>query len=324
MSETSLSALLPPLRLLILGYGHVAQAFLPLLASRSEWLGRESGIRPVITGIGSRSRGLFIYPKGINADLLAREQDPLRWFSSEGTRVVNFEAFIQAGKSAGASLFIELTTLNTQDGQPALMHIRKALETGMDVITTNKGPVAYAQVELQSLARRHDVQFRFESAVMDGLPLINLAEFTLPAVGIQSFQAILNSTSTLVLHMIEQGYTIDEAIVKAQEIGVAETDPWYDLDGWDSVMKTTILANTLLEGNLSPKMVEREGISGLTMDEICAAALAGLPYRLVSQAHRKNGILFAEVRPFRISSDDTLRIAKGTTGVISLETEAMG
>ena len=115
-----------------------------------------------------------------------------------------------------------------------------------------------------------------------------------------------------------------EAIVKAQEIGVAETDPWYDLDGWDSVMKTTILANTLLEGNLSPKMVEREGISGLTMDEICAAALAGLPYRLVSQAHRKNGILFAEVRPFRISSDDTLRIAKGTTGVISLETEAMG
>ena len=71
-------------------------------------------------------------------------------------------------------------------------------------------------------------------------------------------------------------------------------------------------------------MVEREGISGLTMDEICAAALAGSPYRLVSQAHRKNGILFAEVRPCRISSDDTLRIDKGTTGVISLETEAMG
>jgi len=278
----------------------------------------------VITGIGSRSRGLFIYPKGINADLLAREQDPLRWFSSEGTRVVNFEAFIQAGKSAGASLFIELTTLNTQDGQPALMHIRKALETGMDVITTNKGPVAYAQVELQSLARRHDVQFRFESAVMDGLPLINLAEFTLPAVGIQSFQAILNSTSTLVLHMIEQGYLRDEAIHKAQQIGITEVDPWYDLDGWDAVMKTTILANSLLEGQLTPQMVEREGIRNLTSDEICAAAMAGSPIRLVSQAHRKYGVLFAEVRPRRISSDDILHVDKGTTSVISLETEAMG
>ncbi len=287
-------------------------------------MGRESGIRPVITGIGSRSRGLFIYPKGINADLLAREQDPLRWFSSEGTRVENFEAFIQAGKSAGASLFIELTTLNTQDGQPALMHIRKALETGMDVITTNKGPVAYAQVELQSLARRHDVQFRFESAVMDGLPLINLAEFTLPAVGIQSFQAILNSTSTLVLHMIEQGYLRDEAIHKAQQIGITEVDPWYDLDGWDAVMKTTILANSLLEGQLTPQMVEREGIRNLTSDEICAAAMAGSPIRLVSQAHRKYGVLFAEVRPRRISSDDILHVDKGTTSVISLETEAMG
>ncbi len=276
-------------------------------------MARESGIRPVITGIGSRSRGLYIYSDGINADLLAREQDPLSWLSSAGTRVENFEEFIQAGKRAGASLFVELTTLNPQDGQPALRHICKAFDAGMDVITANKGPVAYAQRELQSLARHHDVQFRFESAVMDGLPLINMAEFTLPAVGVQSFKAILNSTSTLVLHMIEQGYSLDEAILKAQQIGVAETDPWYDLDGWDAVMKTTILANTLLEGKFTPHMVEREGIRKLTSDEICAAALAGSPYRLVSQAHRKHGVLFAEVRPRRISSDDMLHIGKGIT-----------
>lgn len=324
MSETSLSALLPPLRLLVLGYGHVAQAFLPLLASRGEWLGRELGVRPVITGIGSRSRGLYIHPEGINADTLVHQQDPLGWFSSTGTCVETVEAFIQTGKSAGASLFIELTTLNPQNGQPALRHIRKALEAGMDVITANKGPVAYAQVELQSLARRQDVQFRFESTVLDGFPLINLAEFTLPAVGIRSFQAILNSTSSLVLGMIEQGYSRDEAIHKAQQIGVAEVDPWYDLDGWDAALKTTILANTLLEGQLTPHMVEREGIRNLTADEICAAALAGSPFRLVSQAHRKHGLVIAEVGPRSISSDHILHVGKGTTGVISLETEALG
>jgi homoserine dehydrogenase len=134
----------------------------------------------------------------------------------------------------------------------------------------------------------------------------------------------LNSTSTLVLNMIEQGYSRDEAILKAQQIGVAEADPWYDLDGWDAVMKTTILANTLLEGKLTPQMVEREGIRNLTSDEICAAALAGSPYRLVSQAHRKHGVLIAEVRPRRISSDDISYVGKGTTGMISLKTEAMG
>jgi homoserine dehydrogenase len=324
MSETSLSALLPPLRLLVLGYGHVAQAFLPLLASRGEWLGRELGIRPVITGIGSRSRGLYIHPEGINADTLAHQQDPFGWFSSRGIRVDTVEAFIQAGKRARASLFIELTTLNPHNGQPALRHIHKALEADMDVITANKGPVAYAQLELQSLARRHDVQFRFESTVLDGFPLINLAEFTLPAVGIRSFQAILNSTSSLVLSMIEQGYSRDEAIHKAQQMGVAEADPWYDLDGWDAALKTTILANTLLEGQLTPNMVEREGIRNLTADEICAAALAGSPFRLVSQAHCKYGLVIAEVRPRRISSDSFLYVGKGTTGMISLETEAMG
>ncbi|HXX77698.1 MAG TPA: hypothetical protein VEI53_04355 [Ktedonobacteraceae bacterium] len=287
-------------------------------------MGRETGIRPVIIGIGSRSQGLYSHSSGIDVESLAREQDPIQWFKSSGTRAENFETFIQAGEKAGASLFIELTTLNPRDGQPALRHIRKAIESGMDVITANKGPVAYAQRELQSLARRFGVQFRFESAVMDGLPLINLSELTLPAVGIQSFKATLNATSTLVLKMIEQGYSLDEAITKAQDAGIAEADPWYDLDGWDAVMKTTILANSLLEGNMTPKMVKREGIRNLTSDEICAAALAGSPYRLVSQAHRKNGIVLAEVRPRRINSEDTLHLGIGTTGVITIETESMG
>lgn len=324
MNETSLTALLPPLRLLLLGYGHVAQAFLTLLASRSEWLGREPGIRPVISGIGSRSRGFYIHPRGIDALDLAREEDPLRCLSSAGTRVENAEAFIQTGKSAGASLLIELTTLNPQNGQPAMMHICIALQAGMDVVTANKGPVAYAQAELEALARRNKVQFRFESAVMDGLPLINLAQFTLPAAGIQGFRALLNTTSSIVLNLIEQGYSREEAIVKAQQAGVTEVDPWYDLDGWDAVMKTTILANTLLEGQLMPRMVEREGIRNLTSDDICAAALAGSPIRLLSQAHRKHGVLVAQVRPLRISTDDILHVGRDGTGVISIETEAMG
>ena len=236
----------------------------------------------------------------------------------------NAEAFIQAGKSAGASLLIELTTLNPQNGQPALSHICSALQAGMDVVTANKGPVAFAQTEIEALAHRNSVLFRFESTVMDGLPLINLAQFTLPAAGIQGYRALLNTTSSIVLNLIEQGYSRDEAIAKARQAGVTEVDPWYDLDGWDAVMKTTILANTLLEGQLRPHMVEREGIRNLTSDDICAAALAGSPFRLVSQAHRKYGVLVAQVRPLRINSDDVLYAGRDGTGIISIETEAMG
>jgi homoserine dehydrogenase len=324
MNETSLSALLPPLRILVLGYGRVARAFLPLLASRSEWMGRELGLRPVICGLGSRHEGLYIHADGVNVHRLVSEPDALLWFKYEARSVTDAEHFIEAGKAAGASIFIELTTLNPQSGQPALSHIRKALGLGLHVITANKGPVAFAQTELQALARRQHVQFRFESSVMDGLPLLSLAEFTLPAVEILGFRAILNSTSSVVLSMIEQGYSQDEALLKAQQLGITEADPSFDLDGWDAVMKTTILANTLLEGHLTPGMVVREGIRHLTSDDICAAALAGSPYRLLSQARRAQGVLHAEVRPGRIQADDILHAAMNLGGIISLETGGMG
>lgn len=324
MNEVSLSALLPPLRIAILGFGNVARAFLPLLASRGEWLGRELGMRPVIVGLGSRSAGLYVYPGGLEANVFEQSDDTLSHFHSEGRRVADAEQFIDAAKNAGASLFIELTTLNPKDGQPALNHIRSALERGMDVVTANKGPIAFGQAELLTLAHKRQVQLRYESTVMDGLPLLNLAEMTLPAVEIRAFRAILNATSTLVLNLIEQGYDQQEAIRHAQQLGIAEADPSYDLDGWDAVMKTTILANTLLEGNLTPRMVKREGIRHLTSDDICSAALAGAPYRLVCEASRKRGMLSASVRPQRISAEDTLRVVAATGGVISLETEAMG
>src|SRR5205807_869648 len=252
MSETSLPTRHPSVRLLLLGYGHVAQAFLQLLASRSIWLGNELGVRPVVCGLGTRSHGLYIYPRGFEASFLVQDADPFQQFINNGTYVDNAREFIEAGKALGATVLIELTTLNPQNGQPALSYIRTALQSDLDVITANKGPVAYAQSELQALAGRQNVQFRFEATVMDGLPLINLAQFTLQAVGIHSFRALLNTTSSLVMSMIEQGFTRDEAIAKAQELGIAEA------------------------------------------------------------------------RPRKLSKDDILLVGKGTTSVISLETEAMG
>ena len=292
--------------------------------ARSAWLEHNLSVRPVISGIGSRSHGLRIYTSGINASVLAQQHEALHLRRDAGKLVENAEEFVQGGKAAGATLLIELTTLNPQSGQPALSYIRDALQAGMDVITANKGPIAYAQAELQSLAQQYNVQLRFESTVMDGLPIFNLAQFTLQAAGIRSFRALLNATSSLVLSMIEQGFSREEAIQRAQELGIAEADPWHDLDGWDAVMKTTILANTLLEGRLSPHMVKRAGIRDLPLDDIRAAALAGSPIRLVSQASRQGEVLTAEVQPRNISTEDILYVGKGISSVISLETEAMG
>src|SRR5262249_11091411 len=172
---------------------------------------------------------------GIDAEVLEHHQGLLNLFKYTGEHVENVEEFIQAGKVVGATLLIELTTLNPQNGQPALNHIRSALQAGMDVITANKGPIAHAQSELQIMAQQHNAQLRFESTVMDGLPIFNLAQFTLQAAGIRALRALLNATTSLVLSMIEQGHSLEEAIQKAQSLDIAEADPWHDLDGWDAV-----------------------------------------------------------------------------------------
>lgn len=306
----------------------MARALLPLLTSRSEWIGSTYGLHPTICGIGTRSQGYYLHPQGIDARALAEAEQPVQWFNAQSQPVLDADDFIRQGKASGASLLIELTTLNPRDGQPALQTIRSALQSSMDVVTANKGPAAYAGADLRELARRNNVQFRYESTVMDGLPLINLAEFTLPAVGTRAFRAILNTTSSLVLHLIERGFSLEEAIGQAQQLGIAEADPWYDLDGWDAAMKTTILANTFfstrMTSPMTPPMVSRTGIGDITRDEILTAAAAGTPIRLVSSARYHNGIVTADVSPCRISSNDILHVATSTTSVISLETEAMG
>ncbi len=307
-----------------MGYGHVAQAFIPLLAARSEWLDTTYGINPILCGIGTRSQGYYLHAAGIDVTTLANNRDTMQYFTARSQRAENVDAFIHQGQANGASLLIELTTLNPLDGQPALQHIHSALEVGMNVITANKGPVAYAQAELQSLAQHKHVQFRFEATVMDGLPLINLAEFTLQAVGMRSFRALLNTTSSYVLHLIEQGHSLEDAIRQAQQLGIAESDPWYDLDGWDAAMKTTILANNLLGGQLTPSQVQRVGLRDISLEEIRAASSRETPIRLVSYAHSQDGLISAEVLPLRIDASDVLYNATGTTSIISLETEAMG
>lgn len=310
-------------RLLLLGYGNVARAFLPLLSSRCSWLEQKLGIRPLITGIGSRRSGFFVHPTSLAAERFVSEAEPLQLLSPGSTACDDVQSFIQAGRAAGANVLIELTTMNPENGEPALTHIRQALEAGMDVITANKGPIAHAGEELHTLARHHHTQLRCESAVMDGLPLLNLAEFTLPAVGIRSFRGLLNATSGIVLGQMEQGKSLEEAIRVAQQIGVAEANPWHDLDGWDAAMKTTILANSWLNAHLIPQQIERTGIRDLPQAEIVAAAGAGTPIRLVSSAHIVNGIPVARVRPERLQASDPLFSSKDL-GMITLETEAMG
>jgi homoserine dehydrogenase len=224
-------------------------------------------------------------------------------------------------RGADAHVLFEATSLNAKTGQPAIDHIRAALEQGAHAITANKGPVVHAYEELRGMAERHGRAFLFESTVMDGVPIFSTFRENLPLIQVSGFRGVLNSTTQVILTGMEQGLSFDESLRKAQEIGVAETDPSDDIDGWDAAVKTAALARVLLGVSIDLARMERQGIRGLTGEAVRAAHSAGQPYKLVCRASRHNGEITACVRPEQVPLSDPLAHVAGTSSIVYFETD---
>ena len=122
-----------------------------------------------------------------------------------------------------------------------------------------------AYSDLSLLAARRGLQFLFESTVMDGAPVFNLARYCLRGSSVLGFKGILNSTTNFVIGEMEKGHKFNDSVIRAMKLGFAEADPSMDLEGWDAAVKTAVLSNVLLGADITPKDVERAGITQLKM-----------------------------------------------------------
>jgi homoserine dehydrogenase len=296
------------------GFGNVGRALAALLEKKKDELRERYGIEWRITGIASRRLGWLVDPQGFPVDRLL-----------SGNNLIGERSAHDIGdwlKAAQADVFFEMTSLNRQSGEPAISHLRAALEHGAHCISANKGPVIYAYEDLRHLANTKGRRFLFESTVMDGVPIFAMFRDSLPALHVRGFRAILNSTTNVVLDQIEQGLGLDQAIRKAQELGVAETDPSDDLEGWDSAVKVAALVIVVLGVPIKLGEIKRQGISSLSPDAIRAARQAGRPYKLICRAQRKeNGKVQASVRPEQLDSGDPLAFVNGTSSAIYFESD---
>ena len=223
-------------------------------------------------------------------------------------------------KSAQADILFEATSLNVQNGQPAVDHIRAALTHGAHAITANKGPIVHAYRELRDLARAHNKRFLFESTVMDGVPIFSLFH-QLPVIHLTGFHGILNSTTNVILSEMENGLTFDEALKKAQSLGIAETDATHDIDGYDAAVKTAALINVLMDIPIRLEEIQREGIRNLSADAVRSAKKESRPYKLVCRAKKEGEKVTATVRPEQIALKDPLSQISGTSSYIYFETD---
>lgn len=225
-------------------------------------------------------------------------------------------------RAAGADAIFEVSSLNAASGQPAITHIRAALEARAHAVSANKGPVMHAYRELTELAASEGKRFLFESAVMDGVPIFSLFRETLPAIEVRGFRGVLNSTTNVILESMEAGMTFEESVRAAQKLGVAESDPTHDVEGVDAAVKVTVLANVLMHGDLKLNDVSRQGIRGITAEQLREARAAGEAWKLVCSARRaEDGHVVASVAPRRLKLSDPLALVKGTSSIISFETD---
>jgi len=309
-------------RLAFIGFGNVGQALAQLLLTKQEELSSRYNLEFSVTGIYSKRHGSAINIQGLDlakAIQLGKSNTNLDSLSAIG-RLDNAEDFI---RSCRADVLFENSPVNYETGRPALDYIRQALELGMHAITANKGPVVHGYRQLTQLAEAHNRKFYFESAVMDGAPIFSLFRSALPGAKLLGFKGILNSTTNLILTRMESGETFEQALSYAQSIGIAETDPSGDVDGWDAAVKVAALTTVLMDIPLKPAEVARQGIRNISTSDIQEAKAAEERWKLVCSCKREGDTVKASVAPQRVPASSPLYNVQGTSSVVSFEMDVL-
>jgi len=314
---------MPHYKLALLGFGNVGQALARLLTEKRAELQSLYELTFSVTGIATGRHGAAVYPDGLDihqALALAQAGESFDSISAQPGPLDAFD-FIH---TCQADVLFENTPVNYETGQPAVDHLKAALESGMHAITANKGPVVHAYRLLTDLAAAQGRRFYFESAVMDGAPIFSLFREALPAARLKSFQGILNSTTNLILTRMEAGEDFEQAVAYAQSIGIAETDPSGDIDGWDAAVKVAALVTVLMGVPIKPAEVDRRGIRTITLQEIETAQAQGRRWKLVCSARREGEQVLARVAPEMVSPGSPLYQVNGTTSIVQFETDVLG
>lgn len=302
--------------LALLGFGNVGRALARLLLDKAAEVRQRYGVDYRVTGLAARRLGWLADPAGLDVPAaLDGRAAGTPW--DQGS----LPAWL---KAARADVLFENTSMNPQTGQPAIDYLKAGLAHGAHVITANKGPVVHAHAELSALAQARGLRFLHEAAVMGGTPIFSLFREALPGAQLRGFRGILNSTTNLILSEMEAGLSFEAAVRKAQQLGIAETDPSADVDGWDAAVKVSALATVLMGTPVKPQDVAPTGIRALTGEQVRAARAAGRPFKLVCQAARAaDGRVTASVGPAQVPADDPLAGVNGPDSIVTFELDTI-
>ena len=311
----------------LIGCGTVGRGLLEILDRKHDYLKDAFGFEPRIVAISDKLKGSILVPDGIEIKKLFELLDGggrIDQYYGEGNTAELLNP-LDLVEQCDADVIAELTYTDIKTGEPATSHIKKALRSGMHVVTSNKGPAALHYHELTSLAKKNNLFFRIEGTVMSGTPVFHLCETGLAGNEIREIKGILNGTTNFILSQMElEGMEYGEALALAQKLGYAEADPTADVEGYDATAKVVILSNVLLGGALKPEDVKREGITALNRGMILTAKEQGFRYKLIAQTRKAGAKIEASVSPQKVPLTDPLAGVMGAQNALTFDTDLMG
>ena len=287
-----------PLRIGVAGLGTVAGGVIKLLSDEAVHVARQAGRPLQLVRVASRT------PKpGI--DLAGAE----------------FSTDLESLQEADVDVVVELIG----GEERALKLVGAALQRGQHVVTANKAIIACHGNDLLEQAQRHGVSLGFEAAVAGGVPVLGALRSGLAANRVATLAGIINGTSNYILTaMAEQGASFAEALARAQELGFAEADPSFDVEGIDAAHKLTILAALAFDTEFRFAGVYSEGISHITAEDLEYAKELGYRIKHLAIARRTEAGCETRVHPTLVAQHSLLAGVDGVMNAVWIQGEATG
>ncbi|MBN2015014.1 MAG: homoserine dehydrogenase [Candidatus Altiarchaeota archaeon] len=298
-------------RLTIIGFGAVGKGFAEVLLKKQRFLEKNYGINLKVSAV-CEIDGSVVNEEGVNlekaltlaAEKKLNEHDDWNTMKS-----------LEAIKEIGSDIVLELTPSDIKTGQPGLSHIRESLKKGKHVVTSNKAPLAVKFSELRKLAGDNHVELKYEATVGGVLPIINLKKHCLQINKIESIHGILNGTSNYVLSkMADEGVSMEAVLKEAKNLGIMEADPSYDIEGIDTGAKVVILANSMMDMDVSFSDIDVTGIEDVTAEAIELAQKHNSVVKLIGDV---NGL---KVSPRLVPVNHPLNVS-GTLNAVMINTD---
>lgn len=288
-----------PLRLAIVGAGVVGSQVVRLLQEQAADLAARVGTPLEIAGIAVRD--------------LAAPRDPAvdrSLLTSDASALVR-----------DADILVELIG----GIEPARTLILDAIAAGTSVVTANKALLAEHGPELYEAAEAKGVDIYFEAAVAGAIPLVRPLRESLAGDRVERVLGIVNGTTNYVLdQMTTLGLAFDEAVAQAQSLGYAEADPTADVEGFDAAAKAAILASLAFHTRVPLSAVAREGITGITAEDVATAKTSGHVIKLLAIAERTDSGVQVRVHPALLAEGHPLAGVHGAFNAVFVEAQAAG